>query len=143
MPSLSQGSVSSPLPWGWWSCHCGSAITNPARNHKGVGLIPGLAQWVKDLALLWLWFRLAAAAPIRPLAWELPYAAGVALKRKKNSLFCIPPFYLGLGTSINCEIPLCVKSNDLTPIYKHVSTYIYKFRHANTHFFYWLSPYTQ
>ena len=28
-----------------------------------------------DLALLWLWYRLAAAAPIRPLAWELPYAA--------------------------------------------------------------------
>ena len=24
----------------------------------------------------------AAAAPIRPLAWELPYAAGVALKHK-------------------------------------------------------------
>ena len=28
--------------------------------------------------------RLAAAAPIGPLAWELPYAAGVALKRKKK-----------------------------------------------------------
>jgi len=37
-----------------------------------------------DLALLWLWCRAAAAAPIRPLAWELPYAAGVALKRKKK-----------------------------------------------------------
>ena len=23
---------------------------------------------------LWLWGRLAAAAPIQPLAWELPYA---------------------------------------------------------------------
>ena len=31
----------------------------------------------------WLWCRLAAAAPIPPLAWELPYAAGVALKSKK------------------------------------------------------------
>ena len=31
--------------------------------------------------------RLAAVAPIRPLAWEFPYAAGVALKRpeKKRS----------------------------------------------------------
>ena len=35
-----------------------------------------------DLVLLWLWLRLAAAAPIRPLAWELPHTAGVALKRK-------------------------------------------------------------
>ena len=24
---------------------------NPTRNHEVVGLIPGLAQWVKDLAL--------------------------------------------------------------------------------------------
>ena len=32
--------------------------------------------------LLWLWCRLAAVAPIRPLAWELPHAAGVALKSK-------------------------------------------------------------
>ena len=34
--------------------------------------------------LLWLWRKLAAAAPIRPLAWELPYAMGVALERKKE-----------------------------------------------------------
>ena len=46
--------------------------------------IPGLAQWVKDPALLWLWCRLAATAPIRPLAWEPPYAEGVALKRQKD-----------------------------------------------------------
>ena len=25
-------------------------LTNPTRNHEVVGLIPGLAQWVKDLA---------------------------------------------------------------------------------------------
>ena len=37
-----------------------------------------------DLPLLWLWHRPAAVAPIRPLAWELPYAAGVALKGKKK-----------------------------------------------------------
>ena len=35
-----------------------------------------------DLALLWLWCRLAAIALIRPLAWEPPYAPGVALQRK-------------------------------------------------------------
>ena len=36
-----------------------------------------------DLALLWLWYRLAATALIGPLAWEPPYAMGVALKRQK------------------------------------------------------------
>ena len=35
-------------------------------------------------ALLWLWCRLAAVAPIRPLAWELPYATGETLKRKEK-----------------------------------------------------------
>ena len=44
-----------------------------------------------DLALLWLWRRLAAVAPIRPLTWEPPYAGGEALKRqrqkKKESYF--------------------------------------------------------
>jgi len=34
--------------------------------------------------LLWLWPRQAAAAPIQPLAWELPYATGVALKSKQR-----------------------------------------------------------
>ena len=29
--------------------------------------------------------RLAAAALIGPLTWELPYAAGVAVKREKNA----------------------------------------------------------
>ena len=37
-----------------------------------------------DLALLWLWHRLAAATLIQPLAWELPFAAGAALNSKKN-----------------------------------------------------------
>ena len=34
--------------------------------------------------LLWLGHRPAAAAPIWPLAWELPCATGVAVKRKKK-----------------------------------------------------------
>ena len=39
---------------------------------------------VSGLDLVWLWNRSAAVALIRPLAWELPYAAGVALKTKKK-----------------------------------------------------------
>ena len=37
-----------------------------------------------DPELLWLWCRMEAVAPIRPLAWEPPYALGVALKRQKS-----------------------------------------------------------
>ena len=51
-------------------------------------------MWVWSLAPLsrlriWpcreLWHRLAAAAPIRPLPQELPYATGTALKKQKNN----------------------------------------------------------
>ena len=37
-----------------------------------------------DPELLWLWCRLTAAALIQPLAWELPCAAGAALKKQKQ-----------------------------------------------------------
>jgi len=49
-----------------------------------MGSIPGLIRWVQDPVLLWLWCRPEATALIRPLAWEPPYAAGVALKREKK-----------------------------------------------------------
>ena len=49
-----------------------------------------------DLALLWLWRRLAAMASIGPLAWEPPYAVGAALKRQKTKYmyidFCVHEF---------------------------------------------------
>ena len=34
--------------------------------------------------LLWLWCRPTTTAAVGPLAWEPPYAAGVALKNKKT-----------------------------------------------------------
>ena len=42
-----------------------------------------------DPALLWLWCRLAAAALIRPLGWEPPYAAGAALEKAKRQKIII------------------------------------------------------
>ena len=47
----------------------------------GVGCRCGLDP---ALPWLWLWHRLAAIVPIWPVAWEAPYAAGVALKSKKK-----------------------------------------------------------
>ena len=39
-------------------------LTNPTSIYKDMGSNPGLTQWVKDPALLWLWCRPAAAALI-------------------------------------------------------------------------------
>ena len=36
-----------------------------------------------DPVLPWLWCRLVAAARVQTLAWELPYAAGGALKKEE------------------------------------------------------------
>ena len=60
---------------------------NLSSIHEDLGLNPGLTQWVKDSALLWP----AVAALTQPLAWELPYGAGAALKKpkkKKNYIKC-------------------------------------------------------
>ena len=74
-----------------------SAIKNLSSIHEDEDLICGLAQWIKDPALSWavvqvadaadptlLWRRLAVVTQIQPLAWELRYATGAALKRKKK-----------------------------------------------------------
>ena len=58
-----------------------------------------------DPELLWLWCRLAAAAPVRPLAWELPHALKRQKRKKKknpnNKKFTFPQYlmliYFSLG----------------------------------------------
>ena len=57
-----------------------------------------------DPALLWLWCRPAAIAPIRLLAWEPPYAAGAAQemaqkkKFKKHTILCTKGTWKAKGT---------------------------------------------
>ena len=62
-------------------------VKNPTSIHEHVSLIPGIAVNCSvghkhGSDSVWLWRSLAAAAVIRPLAWELPSATGVALKRQ-------------------------------------------------------------
>ena len=40
--------------------------------------------WLR-CCVAWLWCRPASTAPIRPLAWGLPHAVSVALKRQKKN----------------------------------------------------------
>ena len=64
---------------------------NLTNVHEATCLITGLIPRVGDPVLLWLWCRPAAVAPIQLLAWELPYAAGPAVKKIPKNYLCISP----------------------------------------------------
>ena len=94
----------------WLFFHCGISNQWIVNLFENVLWVPVVAQHVKnptvsvrmlkdlallqavvlsriyssDLALLWLWCRLAAAAPIRTLAWEPPYVMGAALEKMRK-----------------------------------------------------------
>ena len=82
-----------------------------------MGSIPGLTQWVKDLwdpscgvggklgsdlALLWLWCRLAAAAPIQPLV-HMPWVQLPPQKKKSCACLCVLVYIDKISSSICCE----------------------------------------
>ena len=86
------------LEWTWRrSSRCSSVVMNRTSIHEDTSIIPGLAQWVGSCHELYCRsqtqlqshitvavHRPAAAAAIRPLAWEPTFALGVALRKKQN-----------------------------------------------------------
>ena len=81
-PSWLSGNEPDQYPWGcgfnpWPSSMgkgCGVAMSSGIGHRRGL-----------DLAFLWLQCRLAVITLIWPLAWELPCAAGMALKSKAKN----------------------------------------------------------
>ena len=88
-----------------WSSYCGSAETNPTRNHEvslqSLASLSGLrSRCCRELwCRLQMWLRshvpcfcgsacsrLVATSPICPLGWEPPCATGAALKSKKKKV---------------------------------------------------------
>ena len=67
----------------FWSSHRGAAETNLTRNNDIEGSIQASLSGLRIWCCRKLWCRLATVAPIRPLAWETPYAIGAALKINK------------------------------------------------------------
>ena len=66
------------------SFHYGSVVMSSTSIHENSGLILGLFQWVKVWCCCELWYSLAAAVLIQPLAWEIPHTTGGTLKSKNH-----------------------------------------------------------
>ena len=79
------------------------------------------------LAVLWLWCRPAAVAPIWSLAWEFLYAMGAALKRpkkKKKSVYVPWKTKQYLGIYLKSELTKKEKKNFICSFHKYlISSY--------------------
>ena len=52
---------------------------------RGMGSIPDPVPWVKGSSISTAVAPVAAATRIQSLAWELPYAMGVAIRKKQSN----------------------------------------------------------
>ena len=57
----------------------------PHSVSEGSGIAVSCDVGDMDPVLLWLWYRPAALAPTGPLAWKLPYVAGVGPKNQPTN----------------------------------------------------------
>ena len=86
-----------------WPCSVGEGRT---LRHRGVGHRCGA-----DSTLLWLWHRLAAAPPLRPLAWRHVYTTGAPVKTIPRFQSCpLPITSLEVGQSSPISACQCPRS---------------------------------
>ena len=87
-----------------------------------------------DSVLLWLWYRLAAVALIRPLAWEPPYAAAAALKRQKK-IFLILSISLKKNLCINSALKMKLSIKMPFVLLKFIWVLFFSFSSSSYYFF--------
>ena len=85
-----------------------------------------------DLTLLWLWCRPAVTAQIQPLAWDPPYATGVAQemakkkKKKDKKIKCLSAHLHAIHTyvfySVASELLKVRSISDLLSLFPMLKT---------------------
>ena len=85
-----------------------------------------------DPMLLWLWCKPAAVAPIRPLPWELPYAAGLALKKAKKKKKIYKKLKLERGWRRGNPPTLLVEYKFFQPLWRAVWRFLKKAKYRTT-----------
>ena len=99
------------------------------------------AKCIMNLVLPWLWpSRLAAAALIPPLAWELPCAESAALKKKKKKAFpglgvnlvdsLLPPLTRSTPIQSDLGVAASRSQNDQQPYLQTIPNMLPKFQRS-------------